>query len=40
MTRCRTTVIALLVFAGSLLLGPETKGKVLVGDIEPAAGGH
>jgi SHS family lactate transporter-like MFS transporter len=33
-----TTVIALLVFAGSLLLGPETKGKVLVGDIELAAG--
>src|SRR5581483_8546941 len=34
-----TTIVALLVFAGSLLLGPETKGKVLVGDIELAAGG-
>jgi SHS family lactate transporter-like MFS transporter len=35
-----TTVVALLVFAGSLLLGPETKGKVLVADIELAAGGN
>jgi SHS family lactate transporter-like MFS transporter len=33
-----TTIVALLVFVGSVLLGPETKGKVLVGDIELAAG--
>lgn len=31
-----TTVIALLVFVLSLLLGPETKGKVLVSDIQLA----
>jgi MFS transporter, SHS family, lactate transporter len=29
-----TTTVALLVFALALLLGPETKGKVLVSDIE------
>ena len=29
-----TTVIALLVFVGALLLGPETRGKVLISDLE------
>jgi hypothetical protein len=33
-----TTIFALPVFAGSVLLGPETMRKVLVGDIELAAG--
>jgi len=37
-----TTIVALLVFAVALLLGPETRGKVLVSDIElvqaPAVG--
>ena len=29
-----TTVVALLVFVGALLLGPETRGKVLISDLE------
>jgi SHS family lactate transporter-like MFS transporter len=29
-----TTVVALLVFVGALLMGPETKGKVLISDLE------
>ena len=29
-----TTIVALLVFALALLLGPETKGKVLLSDLE------
>jgi hypothetical protein len=31
-----TTAVALLVFALTLLLGPETKGRGLVSDIELA----
>jgi MFS transporter, SHS family, lactate transporter len=34
-----TTVVALLVFAFSLLLGPETKGQVMISDIQLAAAG-
>jgi SHS family lactate transporter-like MFS transporter len=29
-----TTVVALLIFIGALLMGPETKGKVLISDLE------
>src|SRR5215469_303296 len=34
-----TTIAALLVFVGSLLLGPETKGQVMVSDIQLAGAG-
>jgi SHS family lactate transporter-like MFS transporter len=34
-----TTVIALLVFTFALLLGPETKGQVMISDIQLAGAG-